>query len=84
MSTEAAPEAPASHPDPDRWWRVIQRQSWLCYVALIAEVPLLLWLGISEHGSLPLAILNLGLVAGAATYAGGSTVIDAIKAWRST
>lgn len=77
-------DTPTKHPDPDRWWDAIRRQSWVCYWAIIFEIPALLALGVEEHAAMPLVLANLGLVAGAAAYGGGSTLVDAIKAWRGT
>lgn len=77
-------EAPTKHPDSDRWWDAIRRQSWLCYFSMIAEIPALLAMGVDEHTATPLVLVNLGLVAGAVSYGGGSTIVDAIKAWRGT
>jgi hypothetical protein len=75
-------DTPQDHPDPDRWWRAIRRQSWLCYIALVLEIPALLYFGVDERASGPLVLVNLGLLSGAVSYGGGSTLIDAIKAWR--
>jgi hypothetical protein len=75
-------DIPQDHPDPDRWWRAIQKQSTFCYIVMAAEIPLLALQGIGQHEVMPLVLVNLGLVSGAVAYGGGSTLIDAIKAWR--
>jgi hypothetical protein len=77
-----APEAPENHPQPNRWWDAIRRQSWLCYLALIAEAGALFFGDISQSETTPQVIINLGLLAGAAAYGGGSTLVDTVRAWK--
>lgn len=82
MSDEGKAEAPDSHPKPSRWWKHIGLQSYLALVALVVEIPAMIAWGIPQAATVPLTVANIGLVAVAATYGGGSTLIDAIKAWR--
>lgn len=76
------PEAPESHPDPDRWWRELKWQSRFCLLAITGIAAALIRWGLDEAATTPLTILALGLVAGAAAYGGGTTCIDTVKAWR--
>lgn len=78
----SAIEAPAGHPNVNRWWDALRRQSWLCYLILGAEIPAVLVMGVTEHAAMPLVIANVGLVVGAASYGGGTTLVDTVKAWR--
>jgi len=79
MTDETAPD---DHPAPAVWWFWIRLQSWVALLGLIAEAGALIRWGIPGAATAPLVIANLGLVAVAASYGGGSTLIDAIKAWR--
>lgn len=81
MSDE--PSAPADHPAPAVWWVQIRWQSWVCIIGALAEAFAMIRWGIPQAATAPLVILNLGIVAVAVSYSGGSTLIDAIKAWRS-
>ena len=40
--------------------------------------------GIPDAATAPMVVINIGLVAAQAAYGGGSTLIDAIRAWRGT
>lgn len=81
MSKEGEPEPPENHPKPNHWWETIKNQSWFCYVAIALEIPALIVWGIGEHGALPLAILNVGLAAGACANGAGTTLVDTMRAW---
>lgn len=81
--SEGTAEAPESHPAPAIWWRHIRWQSYLCLLGLLAEAFALIRWGIPGAATAPLTVANIGLVAVAAAYGGGSTLIDAIKAWRA-
>ena len=76
-------QAPPDHPQPAVWWRHIRWQSWLSLAAMCAQAPALIRWGIPDAATAPLVVINIGLVATAATYGGASTLIDAIKAWRT-
>jgi len=84
MSEEGETEAPETHPQPAVWWWHIRWQSYLALVATIAQVPCLIKWGIPDAATAPLLVANIGLVAVATSYGGGSTLIDAIKAWKQS
>lgn len=83
MSDEGEAEAPETHPEPARWWKHIGYQSYLALIALVVEIPAMIVWDIPQAATAPITVANIGLVAVAASYGGGSTLIDAIKAWRS-
>lgn len=80
MTEETAPD---DHPAPAVWWFQIRLQSWVALLGIVSEVPALIAWGIPQAATAPLLVANIGLVAVAASYGGGSTLIDAIKAWRT-
>ena len=77
-------ETPNAHPQPKIWWRHIRWQSWVALLIMGAQVPALVKWGIPDAATAPLVVINIGLVAAQAAYGGGSTLIDAIRAWRGT
>ena len=80
MADETAPD---DHPEPAVWWWHIRWQSYIALAGLVVQSAALIRWGIPDAATAPLVIANIGLVAVAASYGGGSTLIDAIKAWRS-
>lgn len=79
MTEETAPD---DHPEPAVWWLHIRIQAYIALLGIIAESAALIAWGIPDAATAPLVIANIGLVAVASAYGGGSTLIDAIKAWR--
>lgn len=75
-------KAPEDHPDPDRWWRTIKRQSWFCFLSLVGMAAALIRWEIHDAASTPMTVIAIGLVAGAAAYGSGSTLIGFARAWR--
>lgn len=81
--TDAAPpEAPESHPEPDRWWVAIEWQSWIALIALIGLGMALVFGDVDEAAGTPLTIVAIGLAGTAMALGGGSTCIGFAKAWR--
>ena len=79
MADETAPD---DHPAPAVWWWHIRIQAYIALFGIIVEAGALIRWGIPDAATAPLVIANIGLVAVASAYGGGSTLIDAIKAWR--
>lgn len=83
MSTKTTPaKAPENHPNVNRWWNALRRQSWFCLYTMAAEIPFLFIYGVDEHTAMPLVVINLGLLGGVAAYGGGCTFVDMVKAYR--
>lgn len=80
---EGQPAPPPEHPQPRVWWRHIRWQSWVSLLGMLAQAPSLIVWGIPDAATAPLVVINIGLVAGFSAYGGGSTLIDAIRAYRS-
>jgi len=82
MSNNNTTKAPEDHPDITKWWITIKRQAWFAQWALVLQIPALIYFGLDSDATLPLVLVNLGLLANAAAYSGGSVLIDAIRAWK--
>ena len=76
-------EAPAAHPDPDRWWLIIERMALVALAIITAQLVALIWVGsVGDNVGTQLTIINLTLAGCVLSFTGGTWTIDLVKAWR--
>ena len=73
-------EAPDTHPSPRNWWAHVLTMSYLGMIGLVGEA-VVAYLVDGGQGA-GATVRALGWVALATTYGAGTTLIDAIQAWR--
>lgn len=78
MSTEDTP------PDPVKWWRHRRYQSYLGIFGLFAIAALAVLFPVSEAAAGLLEYTGLGCILLIIGYGPGSTLCDALRAWRQT
>lgn len=71
------------NPNPERWWQHRRWQSYLGYVGLAALGAGVFTLGVPDGAGDLLEYIALGFLVPVIGYAPGSTIVDAIRAWRS-
>lgn len=83
QDAKAATDAPAKPPGaPKTWWAEMKWQSRIGLFGMVVQIPALAYFGLDDAATMPVVVVNLGLVATVLHYGGGSAAIDLVRAWR--